>query len=183
MKLQNFLTNYYHMKRLTFRLTALFLCLTVFYGVKAQTNALNVVTTAVPFLRISPDARAGGMGDLGAATSPDANSAFYNLAKTPFAKKPIGIGITYTPWLKDLGLNDVYLLSAAGYYKLDNQQAISASVRYFSLGDIQFTDYSGNTLGAGRPREMGADFGYSRKLSDKLGIALAVRYINSNLAG
>ena len=171
------------MKRLTFRLTAFLLFLTVFYDVQAQTNALNVVTTAVPFLRISPDARAGGMGDLGAATSPDANSAFYNLAKTPFAEKPIGIGITYTPWLKDLGLNDVYLLSAAGYYKLDNQEAISASVRYFSLGDIQFTDYSGNTLGAGRPREVGADFGYSRKLSDKLSLAIALRYINSNLAG
>jgi hypothetical protein len=171
------------MKRLTLRLTALFLLLAVFYDTKAQTNALNVVTTAVPFLRISPDARAGGMGDLGAATSPDANSAFYNLAKTPFAEKPIGIGLTYTPWLKDLGLNDVYLLSAAGYYKLDNLSAISASVRYFSLGDIQFTDYSGNTLGAGRPREVGADFGYARKLSDKLSLAIALRYINSNLAG
>ncbi|MBS1935279.1 MAG: PorV/PorQ family protein, partial [Bacteroidetes bacterium] len=162
------------MKRLTFRLTVLLSLLGGFNLLHAQSaDQLNVITTAVPFLRISPDARAGGMGDLGAATSPDANSSFYNLAKTPFAKKPIGIGLTYTPWLKDLGLNDVYLLSAAGYYQLDNQQAISASIRYFSLGNIQFTDYSGTTLGEGRPREVGADFGYSRKLSDKLGIALA----------
>jgi Type IX secretion system protein PorV len=171
------------MKRLTFRLTALFLFLVAFNSLQAQTDALNVVTTAVPFLRISPDARAGGMGDIGAATSPDANSAFYNLAKTPFAEKPIGIGLTYTPWLKDLGLNDVYLLSAAGYYKLDDQEAISGSIRYFSLGDIQFTDNSGNTLGAGKPREVGADFGYARKLSNQLSLGIALRYINSDLAG
>src|SRR3978361_1267158 len=93
----------------------------------AQTTPINVTTTAVPFLRISPDARAGGMGDLGVATSPDASSNFYNLSKTPFAKKDLGIALTYTPWLKDLGLNDVYLLAASGYKKLaDGDQAISA---------------------------------------------------------
>lgn len=172
------------MKRLTFRLTALILSLAGFNFLQAQSTApLNVVTTAVPFLRISPDARAGGMGDLGAATSPDANSAFYNLAKTPFAKKPVGIGLNYTPWLKDLGLNDVYLLSAAGYYKLSDQEALSVSLRYFSLGNIQFTDNGGNQLGEGRPRELGFDGGYSRKLSNNLSIGIALRYINSNLAG
>src|SRR5580704_4885660 len=171
------------MKRLTIRLTALLLIFTVSSNMlNAQTNQLNVITTAVPFLRISPDARAGGMGDLGVATSPDANSSFYNLAKTPFSKHDYGIGLTYTPWLKDLGLNDVYLLSAAGFYKLNANEAISASLRYFSLGNIQFTDYSGNTLGQGQPREYGADFGYSRKLSDRLSVALALRYIHSNLA-
>jgi type IX secretion system protein PorV len=148
---------------------------------KAQ-QTINVTTTAVPFLRISPDARAGGMGDLGVATSPDAASSFYNLSKTPFAQKDIGIGLTYTPWLKDLGLNDVYLLAASGYKKLDDNQAISASLRYFSLGNIQFTDYNGNALGSGNPREFGADLGYSRKLGDKLAIGLAARYIYSNLA-
>src|SRR5450432_3208924 len=107
--------------------------------VRAQ-DSINVVTTAVPFLRISPDARAGGMGDLGLATSPDANSSFYNLPKTPFAKKDIGIAFTYTPWLKDLGLNDVYLMAASGYKKIDANQAISGSIRYFSLGDIAVTD-------------------------------------------
>ncbi|SRR5579871_53373 len=171
------------MKRLTFRLTALLMIFSASANfVKAQTNGLNVVTTAVPFLRISPDARAGGMGDLGVATSPDANSSFYNLAKTPFSKHDYGIGVTYTPWLKDLGLNDVYLLSAAGFYKLDQNQSISASLRYFSLGNIQFTDYQGQPLGEGQPREFGADFGYSRKLSDRLSVALALRYIHSNLA-
>src|SRR5579859_7727332 len=93
----------------------------------AQTaQPINVTTTAVPFLRISPDARAGGMGDLGVATTPDAASTFYNLSKIPFAKKDIGIGLTYTPWLKDLGLNDVYLLAASGYKKLSADEALTA---------------------------------------------------------
>lgn len=153
-------------------------------GLKAQTTTapISVITTAVPFLRISPDARAGGMGDLGLATSPDAASSFYNLAKTPFAKKDIGIGLTYTPWLKDLGLNDVYLMAASGYKKIDANQAISGSIRYFSLGDIAFTDITGQPSGNGRPREFGIDAGYSRKLGDKLSVGLTARYIYSNLA-
>jgi hypothetical protein len=151
--------------------------------VSAQTtNKLNVVTTAVPFLRISPDARTGGMGDLSVATSPDANSGFYNLAKIPFNEAQAGVGVTYTPWLKDLGLNDVYLASLAGYYKFDENQAINASVRYFSLGNIQFTDNLGNDLNSFRPKEFGIDVGYSRKLSDQLSIGVGLKYIYSNLA-
>ena len=169
------------MKRLFFRLTALFCGLFSFYLVNAQTSTLNVTTTAVPFLRISPDARAGGMGEEGIATSPDANSGFYNLSKTPFSQYNTGIGLTYTPWLKDLGLNDVYLLAASGYHKLDENQALTLGLRYFSLGSIQFSDYQGNDWGSGMPREYGIDLGYSRKLSDKMGIGLAIRYINSNL--
>jgi len=149
----------------------------------AQANKLNVVTTAVPFLRISPDARTGGMGDLALATSPDANSGFFNLAKVPFNESQGGLGVTYTPWLKDLGLNDVYLASLAGYYKFDENQAINGSVRYFSLGNIQFTDNLGNDLNTFRPREFGIDVGYSRKLSEKMGIGVSLKYIYSNLAG
>ncbi len=145
-------------------------------------NSLNVVTTAVPFLRISPDARAGGMGDIGLATSPDANSTFFNLAKTPFATENAAIAATYTPWLKDLGLNDVYLASLAGYYKLDEEQALSLGVRYFSLGNIQFTDFGGNPLNTYRPREFSFEAGYSRKLSEKLGLGVTLKYINSSLA-
>jgi hypothetical protein len=85
--------------------------------------------------------------------------------------------------LKDLGLNDVYLASLAGYHKLDEEQAVSASIRYFSLGNIQFTDFAGNNLQSFRPREFSFDLGYSRKLSEKLGVGVALRYINSNLAG
>jgi hypothetical protein len=171
------------MKSKTLKLTATVILFAGITSLKAQTDTINVVTTAVPFLRISPDARAGGMGDLGVATSPDANSSFWNLAKTPFAKSKYGVGLTYTPWLKDLGLNDVYLLALAGYYQMDDQQALSGSVRYFSLGNIQFTDGSGNDFGNGRPREFGIDAGYSRKLSDNFGIGIALRYIHSNLVG
>jgi hypothetical protein len=170
------------MKRVFFRLTALAFLMLFFHTLSAQSTApINVTTTAVPFLRISPDARAGGLGEEGIATSPDANSAFYNLSKTPFSDYKTGIGITYTPWLKDLGLNDVYLLAASGYHQLDENQALSASLRYFSLGSIQFSDYNGNNWGEGRPREFAFDLGYSRKLSSKLGIGLTLRYINSNL--
>ncbi|HVZ57882.1 MAG TPA: type IX secretion system outer membrane channel protein PorV [Chitinophagaceae bacterium] len=171
------------MRSTAFRLAALPL---VFCGIlsvaSAQTsNPINVVTTAVPFLRISPDARAGGMGDLGVATSPDANSSFYNIGKTVFNESNGGIATTYTPWLKDLGLNDVFLATLAGYYKFDENQAISGGLRYFSLGNIQFTDYLGNDWGSARPREFSIDFGYSRKLTDKFGLGVALRYINSNL--
>ena len=148
-----------------------------------SSEPINIVTTAVPFLRISPDARAGGMGDMGISTTPDINSQFYNVAKYPFTKSSAGIGLTYTPWLKDLGLNDVFLASLAGYYKFDEQQVISASLRYFSLGNIQFTDALGNDLNQFNPREFGLDLGYSRKLSDQLSLGVALRYIYSNLAG
>ncbi|HVF81277.1 MAG TPA: type IX secretion system outer membrane channel protein PorV, partial [Flavisolibacter sp.] len=151
-------------------------------SVKAQTAApINVVTTAVPFLRISPDARAGGMGDLGLATSADASSSYFNLGKVPFNESNAGINVTYTPWLKRL-VNDVYLASLAGYYKLSDDQAISGSLRYFSLGQIQFTDQFGNLTGSGQPREFGIDVGYSRKLSAKTGIGVGLKYIYSNLA-
>jgi hypothetical protein len=174
------------MKKVTVKLTALVLMLggagNYVTAQSTQAEPINVVTSAVPFLRISPDARAGGMGDLGIATSPDASSAFWNLAKTPFNTNTGGVAITYTPWLKDLGLNDVYLISGSGFYKLDDDQAISASLRYFSLGNIEFTDALGNSLTSFRPREFSFDAGYSRKLSKKLSIGIALRYINSNLA-
>ena len=149
--------------------------------VNAQSDPINIVSTAVPFLRISPDARAGGMGDLALATSPDANSPFWNLAKVPFAKRKTSIGVNYTPWLKDLGLNDVYLASLAGYHKLNDQEAISSSLRFFSLGNIQLTDYSGNVLNNIKPSEFSIDAGYSRILSERLSIGVALRYINSRL--
>ena len=171
------------MKRIAKCLLASITLLSLVSSSIAQNSPINVVTTAVPFLRISPDARAGGMGDLGVATTPDVNSQFYNVAKYAFASNPSGIGMTYTPWLKDLGLNDVYLASLAGYYKLDEVQAISGSLRYFSLGNIQFTDNLGNDLNSFRPRELAVDAGYSRKLSERLSLGIALRYINSNLAG
>ncbi len=173
------------MRQSTLKAAALFLCIGALSpkaNSQSSNETINVVTSAVPFLRISPDAAAGGMGDVGIATASDANSSFWNLAKTPFAKQKSGIGFTYTPWLKDLGLTDVYLASLAGYYKLDDEQALSASLRYFSLGNIQFTDFAGNDLQSYRPREFSVDFGYSRKLGKNLSLGVALRYINSSLA-
>ncbi|NBY24705.1 MAG: hypothetical protein EBQ65_03095 [Chitinophagaceae bacterium] len=152
-------------------------------NVSAQTDPINVVTTAVPFLRISPDARSGGMGEMGVATSPDSYSGIWNIAKVAFNQSNARISATYTPWMKDL-VNDVYLASVTGFKKLDDNQALSASVRYFSLGNIQFTDFTGAALGTEhRPREFGVDLGYSRKLSDKSGVGITLKYINSNLTG
>lgn len=170
------------MKNATLKLAALAFTVGCASTVFAQSDRINVVTSAVPFLRISPDARSGGMGDVGIATAPDANSSFWNHAKIPFAVSKSAIAVTYTPWLKGLDLNDVYLAAVAGYYQLDDLQGISASLRYFSLGNIQFTDALGNDLNTFRPREIAFDAGYSRKLSDKLGIGIALRYINSSLA-
>lgn len=157
-----------------------------FFGIPpalhAQSGAptINVVTSAVPFLRISPDARSGGMGDIGVSTSPDASSGFWNIGKVAFNESKGGIAATYTPWLKNL-VNDVYLASLSGYYKFDELQALHVGLRYFSLGNIQFTDQAGNAWGNGKPRELGFDVGYSRKLSDKFGLGIALRYINSDL--
>lgn len=162
-------------------IAAVFFLLSFMPLIQAQVDRINVVTTAVPFLRISPDARAAGMGDLALATSPDANSSFWNLGKVPFNENKGGISISYTPWLKDI-LTDVYLASLAGFYKIDELQSISGSLRYFSLGNIQFTDALGQDLNTFRPREFGLDVGYARKLSDKSGIGVGLKYIYSNLA-
>lgn len=143
-------------------------------------GTVNTITTAVPFLRISPDARAGSMGDVGLATTPDANAQFWNVGKIPFAEKKYGISVTYTPWLKDL-VPDIFLAYIAGYAKFgqDNNQAISMSMRYFSLGDINYTDINANSLGTGKPREYSFDLGYSRRLSPYLSTGLSLRYIHS----
>ena len=169
------------MKSTAIKLTAAVAILLGGVTASVAQERINVVTTAVPFLRISPDARAGGMGDLGLATNPDAASQFYNLAKVPFNQSTGGASVTYTPWLKKV-VNDVYLVSASGFYKFDEDQAVSAALRYFSLGDIQFTDQFGNLTGSGKPREFSIEAGYSRRLSTKTGIGVALKYINSDLA-
>lgn len=142
----------------------------------------NTIITAVPFLRIVPDARSGGMGDTGIAISPDANAMHFNTSKLAFAEEDLGISATYTPWLRSLGLNDVYLAYLTGYKKLDDQQAIGAGLRFFSLGSINFTDDNGQPLGSGNPNEVEVSLAYARKLSDKLSVSLAGKYIYSNLA-
>ncbi len=140
----------------------------------------NPVSTGVPFLMIGPEARGGGYGDAGVATSPDAFSMTWNPAKYAFAENPMGLGIAYTPWLKNLvnGINLEYL----GFYrKLDKNSAVGASLRYFTMGEIQFTDEMGNPTVIVKPNEFAIDAAYSRKLHKNLSLAVAGRFIYSNL--
>jgi len=125
---------------------------------------VNTVVSAVPFLRINPDARGGAMGDAGVALSGDANSIHYNASRLAFAEEDLALGATYTPWLQALGLNDVYLAYLGGFKKLDEFQAVGASLRYFSLGDIQFTDINGMSTGTGKPNEFEFSLAYTADL-------------------
>jgi len=161
----------------------LFLCLilTRFGAVYAQTSAINVVSTAVPALQISPDARGGGMGDASIAATPDANSIYWNAGKTVFSTVKSQVGVTYTPWLRDVAEN-VYLLNAAGYYKLDEHAAVAGGVRYFNLGNAQMVDGNGNLLKTQKPYEYSIEAAYSRKIARQWAIGLTFKFINSSLA-
>ena len=143
---------------------------------------LNTITTAVPFLLISPDSRSGAMGDVGVATTPDASSMHWNPAKLSFTKDDIGISVSIVPWLREL-VPDINLQYIGGYYKLNENEAIGYELRYFSLGDITFTDISGNVIGQYKPNEMAIGSAYSRKLSRNFSLAISGRYIYSNLTG
>jgi Type IX secretion system protein PorV len=142
----------------------------------------NAVTSAVPFLRIVPDARGGAMGDVGIATSADPNGMHYNPSKLAFAQKNVSISATYTPWMRNLGLQDVYLAYLGGYAKLDEFQTLGFSLRYFSLGDIEFTDDNANPLGQGKPNEFEVAAAYSRKLTDRFSAAVGAKFVLSSLA-
>lgn len=163
---------------LSFLITILLSC---FY---TQTQAQNVaaVNSAVPFLRIVPDARGGGMGDVGIATSIDPNTSFYNASKLAFAKRKLGLSLSYAPWLRALGITDIYMTHFTGYYKFTKNDVVHTSLKFFSLGDIEFTDFAGNPLGSGSPRELSFDAGYSRRLGKHFALGTAFRYIYSNLA-
>lgn len=150
--------------------------------INAQTTSLKLQSTAVPFMMISPDARSGGMGNLSLGMTPEANDLFGNTAKLSYLKEPQGFLINYTPWLKDLGLSDVYLASAGYYKQLNEQSTLNSSLRFFSLGNIDFTDESGSsTLPSQKPSEFSYDIGYSLLLNDKLSIGATLRYIYSKL--
>lgn len=156
-------------------------------SVEAQINVsqlsgrrINTITTAVPFLMITPDSRAGGMGDAGVATSPDANANHWNASKLAFAERNIGVSINYTPWLRRL-VPDINLAYLSGFYKLNKDQALSSTLRYFSMGNIQFTDINGNNIGQFNPNEWAWDVAYSRKLSENFSGGITLRYLFSNL--
>ncbi|MCG8388417.1 MAG: type IX secretion system outer membrane channel protein PorV [Cytophagales bacterium] len=142
----------------------------------------RVITTAVPFLSITPDARAGGMGDVGVATSPDANSVHWNPAKLAFIENDIGFSISYTPWLGKI-INDMSIAYLSGYYKFTKEQAVAVSMRYFDLGEIIFTENANDEGTPFNPREFAFDVTYSRALSQDLGIGIVARYMHSNLTG
>ena len=164
------------MKKL-FSILTLLVC---FCTMQAQDvkNQLNPVYHGVQSLAIAPDARAGGLGDIGAATDPDVNSQFWNPAKYPFCISRAGVSLNYTPWLRQL-VNDIDLANITGYYRLGEYDALSASLRYFSLGTVELWDDENVTF---KPYEMAVDLAYSRMLSETFSAAVALRYIYSDLA-
>lgn len=146
---------------------------------------MNSITTAMPSLSIAPDARAGGMGDAGVATAPDVYSQHWNPAKYAFSPSRAGFGLSYTPWLRKI-VNDIALVYGVGYYKLgnENNQALSASIRYFSIGDVQAANTSGKFDGVVlSPHEFSVDVAYSRKLTETFSGSVAVRYIRADYSG
>jgi hypothetical protein len=151
-------------------------------GVLGQDTTRRVISTAVPFLNITPDARSAGMGDVGVAISPDANATHWNPAKLAFLEKSMGMSISFSPWLQKL-VNDMSLSYLSGYYKLSKQEAVAVSLRYFDMGSIQFTNQQGVLLQNFNPREIALDGTYSRKLSKEFSMAITGRFVHSNLAG
>jgi len=173
------------MKKITLLLIAILwmgMSLQSTYAQKTSTTGANTITTGVPFLTIAPDSRAGAMGDAGVATSPDVNSQHWNAAKYAFAESEMGIGLSYTPWLRNL-VSDINLAYLVGYKRLDDRQTLSASLRYFTLGDITFMSEYGDPTGQQSPNEFAIDMGYTRLLSDNFSGAVTMRYIRSDLTG
>lgn len=145
-------------------------------------DSVRTITTAVPFMVIGPDARSGAMGEAGVAISSDANAVHWNPGKLPFAEDEFGMGLTVTPWLAKLGINDMYLSYLTGYYKLAKERVIFGSLTYFNLGTINFTDQQGSSIGDGNPREYNLTTGYAMKFSKSLGVGMSLKYIYSQLA-
>ena len=158
-------------------LLMLFLAFATTIKADGEKDKFNPVSTAVNSLKIGPDARAGGLGDIGAATDPDVNSQAWNPAKYPFCISRAGIAVNYTPWLRKI-VNDIALAYVAGYMRLGDYTAISSSLRYFSLGEVD----AGENMSI-KPYEMAFDIGVSRMLSENFSAAIALRYIRSDLSG
>lgn len=159
-------------------------------GVNAQSNQqaraeqiqLNTITTAVPFLLIGPDSRSGAMGDAGVAISPDVNALHWNPAKLAFTKEPMEFSMSYSPWLRNL-VPDINLAYLSGYSRLDKYSVAGFGLRYFSLGNITFTDQNGSVIRDYKPNEFSVDGAYARKMSDRFSLSMAGRFIYSNLTG
>lgn len=143
---------------------------------------LNTITTAVPFLMIAPDSRSGAMGDAGVAISPDANLIHWNPAKLGFLKQDVEASLSYSPWLRAL-VNDMSLAYLSGYKKLSKTQGIAGSLRYFTLGEITFTDENGSVIRPFKPAEFALDVAFGQRLSERFSGGIAARFVNSNLTG
>lgn len=170
------------MKKITLLLTAaLWVGMLVPQANAQESEKINVITTGVPFLTIGPDAIAGGKGDVGAASAPDLFSQHWNPAKYAFITEDMGVGVSYTPWLKRL-VSDIGLSSLVGYKRLDDLQTVSASLNYFSLGEIFQTDETGGSLGTASPNEFSFDVAYTRLLNENFSGSVALRIINSDFA-
>lgn len=141
----------------------------------------NYISTAMPILLIAPDARSGGMGDVGAASAPDVYSSHWNNAKYAFIEDEMGFGMSYVPWLRKLGAADMNLLYLSGYKRINDRSALAASLTYFSLGSIEFTNDEGTSMGTYKPNEFGIDLSYSMKLSDNFSLGATGRYVRSDL--
>lgn len=163
-------------RKIFITLMALFCVATVW--AEDKKNMFNPVNSSVTSQMIAPDARAGGMGDVGAATDPDVASQFWNPAKYPFNISRAGVSLNYTPWLRQL-VNDIDLAYLVGYYRIGDYSAVSGSLRYFSLGEVQ-TSADANAMTV-NPYEMSVDVAYSLMLSEKFSIGAAVRWIYSDL--
>jgi Type IX secretion system protein PorV len=149
---------------------------------KASQIQLNTITTAVPFVIITPDSRSGAMGDVGIGLSPDANSIHWNTAKLVFSKEKAEFSASYSPWLRQL-VDDIHLSYISGYTKIGDQHAIGGSIRYFSLGNITFTDNIGNLIREFNPNEFEITGAYAFKLSERNAIGINGKFIYSNLTG
>lgn len=143
-------------------------------------NGNRIISTGVPLLLIAPDSRAGAMGDVGAASKPDANSIHWNAAKLSFTEKKAGLSFSYTPWLRQI-VSDIKLMYLSGYYKIDDRSTVGGSLTYFSLGSIDFFSEEGISTGTYKPNEFAFDLAYSMKLSNNLSLSLTGRYIRSDL--
>lgn len=150
--------------------------------VESNDLQLNTITTALPFMAITPDSRAGGMGDAGTALSPSANSIYWNTAGLSFSEKNSELSLSYTPWLRQL-TNDMHLSYLSGYFRFNKKHSVAGALRYFSLGEITFTDASGNVLRDDKPNEFEITGGYAFKLSDKFSVGVNGKFAYSNLTG
>lgn len=143
-------------------------------------DGARIISTGVPLLIIAPDARSGAMGDVGVASTPDANSLHWNAAKLAFMQNQTGVSFTYSPWLREL-VSDIELLYLGGYYKVNERSTLGASLTYFSLGSIDFFDQEGMATGTYKPNEFAMDLAYTMKLNENFSISLTGRYIRSDL--